>query len=104
MFDPTKIADALKQAQQMQGQFDETLRQKTATGEAGAGMVRVTLNGKFEATNVAIAPELLEKKDKDFLENLIKAAINGATQQLQRDVVAQAQSMMSKLNIFGGES
>ena len=53
---------------------------------------------------MAIAPELLEKKDKDFLENLIKAAINGATQQLQRDVVAQAQNMMSKLNIFGGES
>ena len=77
MFDPTKIADALKQAQQMQGQFDETLRQKTATGEAGAGMVRVTLNGKSEATNVAIAPELLEKKIKTSLKTSSKRPSTG---------------------------
>ena len=104
MFDPTKIAEALKQAQEMQGQFDETLRNKTAVGEAGAGMVKVTLNGKFEATSVEIAQELIEKQDKSFTENLVKAAVNAATKQLQQDVVAQAQGMMSKLNIFGGES
>ena len=104
MFDPSKIAEALKQAQDMQNQFDTDLRKKNVVGEAGAGMVKVTLNGKFEAIGVQIADELLEKPDKDFIESLVKAAINAATQQLQQDVMAQAKDMMQKLNIFGGQS
>ena len=104
MFDPSKIAEALKQAQGMQSQFDDALRKKTVEGQAGAGMVSVTMNGKFEVTGVIIDPALLAKQDKEFTENLIKSAINDATQQLQQNVMAQAQDMMQNLNIFGGQS
>jgi nucleoid-associated protein EbfC len=104
MFDPTKIADALKQAQGMQSQFDETLRQKTVVGQSGAGMVKITLNGKFEVTDIELDPALLAKQDKDFIESLLKSAMNDATRQLQANVMAQAQSMMQNLNIFGDQS
>ena len=104
MFDPSKIAEALKQAQGMQSQFDDALRKKTVEGQAGAGMVSVTMNGKFEVTSVMIDPALLAKQDKEFTESLIKSAINDATQQLQQNVMAQAQDMMQNLNIFGGQS
>tara|TARA_B100000925_G_scaffold280292_1_gene250871 strand:+ start:543 stop:857 length:315 start_codon:yes stop_codon:yes gene_type:complete len=104
MFDPSKIAEALKQAQGMQSQFDDVLRQKTVEGHSGAGMVSVTLNGKFEVTDVTIDPALLAKQDKEFTESLIKSAVNDATKQLQQNVMAQAQDMMQNLNIFGGQS
>ena len=104
MFDPTKIAEALKQAQGMQSQFDESLRNKTVTGQAGAGMVQVTLNGKFEVTNIELDPALLAKQDKEFTESLLKSAMNDATRQLQANVMDQAQSMMKNLNIFGEQS
>ena len=104
MFDPTKIAEALKQAQGMQSQFDDALRKKTVTGRAGAGMVAVTINGKFEVTEVSIDPALFAKQDVAFAESLIKSAVNDATQQLQQNVMAQAQDMMQNLNIFGGQS
>ena len=77
MFDPTKIADALKQAQQMQGQFDETLRQKTATGEAGAGMVRVTLNGKLRRQMWQLPRNSLKKKIKTSLKTSSKRPSTG---------------------------
>ena len=54
--------EALKQAQGMQSQFNDALRKKTVTGQAGAGMVKVTMNGKFEVTTVAIDPALLASK------------------------------------------
>ena len=104
MFDPSKIAEALKQAQGMQSQFDDALRQKTVEGQSGAGMVSVTMNGKFEVTDVTIDPALLAKQDKEFTESLIKSAVNDATKQLQQNVMAQAQDMMQNLNIFGGQS
>ena len=53
------------------------------TGESGAGMVRITLNGKHEARRVVIDPEAM-KEDKEFLEDLIAAAINDASQKLER--------------------
>ena len=65
-------------------------------------MVKVTMNGKFEVTAVAIDPALLAKQDTDFVESLIKSAFNDATQQLQQNVMSQAQDMMQNLNIFGG--
>ena len=104
MFDPTKIAEVLKQAQGMQSQFDESLRQKTVTGQSGAGMVKITLNGKFEVTHLELDPALLAKQDKEFTESLIKSAMNDATRQLQANVMDQAQSMMKNLNIFGEQS
>ena len=104
MFDPSKIAEALKQAQGMHSQFDDALRKKTVEGQSGAGMVSVTMNGKFEVTDVSIDPTLLAKQDKDFTESLIKSAVNDATKQLQQNVMAQAQDMMQNLNIFGGQS
>lgn len=75
------IGNILKQAQAMQENLQKAqaeVAQITATGEAGGGMVKVTLNGKHEAARVEIDPALLSE-DKEMLEDLIAAAINDAT-------------------------
>ena len=76
----------------------------TAALFSGFYAVIAGMNGKFEAIQVEIAPELLKNPDSEFIESLLKSAINASTQQLQHDVMAQAQNMMQNLNIFGGES
>ena len=50
------------------------------TGEAGAGMVKITVTCKHEAKRVEIDPSLLSgsEDDKEMLEDLIAAAINDA--------------------------
>ncbi len=85
----------LKQAQSMQEQMKEMQEQAQkaeVTGEAGAGLVKVTMNGRHDVRNVEIDPSLLEE-DKEMLEDLLAAAVNDAV----RRVEEEQQERMSKL-------
>lgn len=86
------LGQMMQQAQKMQENLkraQEAIAQLEITGEAGAGMVKVTLSGKHQARKVEINPDAL-KEDKEFLEDLIAAAINDAAQKLE---AATAQKM-----------
>lgn len=69
-----KVQENIKRAQ------DEIARMEV-TGESGAGMVKVTLDGRHQARKVEINPAALGE-DKEFLEDLVAAAINDAAQKL----------------------
>jgi len=71
------------------------------TGEAGGGMVKITLNGKHEARRVQIDPEAL-KEDKEFLEDLVAAAINDAAQKLERHSAEKMAKVTGGLNLPAG--
>ncbi|HEX4895538.1 MAG TPA: YbaB/EbfC family nucleoid-associated protein [Solimonas sp.] len=78
------LGQMMRQAQQMQENMkrvqDEIARMEI-TGEAGAGLVKVTLTGKHQCRKVEISPDAL-KEEKEFVEDLIAAAINDAAQKL----------------------
>lgn len=66
------------------------LAEKTAQGEAGAGAVRVVINGKFEVQSVAIDPAMVgalvgtgSDADREMVEELLAAAFNDAAQKVQ---------------------
>ena len=90
-----QLGNLMRQAQQMQErmkQLQDELARAEITGESGAGMVKVTLSGKHQAHRVQIDPAAL-KEDKEFLEDLVAAAINDAVQkveQMAREKMAQA--------------
>jgi len=87
------LGQMMQQAQKMQENLkraQEEIARLEVTGESGAGMVKVTLSGKHQARKVEIAADAL-KEDKEFLEDLIAAAINDASQKLE----AVTQSKMS---------
>lgn len=89
------IANLMKQAQKMQEgmqQAQARLAQEEVVGEAGGGLVRVTLNGAYQARRVEIDPSLLGD-DKEMLEDLLTAAINAATQR----VAEKAKENMAEL-------
>lgn len=80
-----ELGNLMRQAQKMQENLkraQEEIARTEVTGEAGAGMVKVTLTGRHEARKVEIAADAL-KEDKEFLEDLIAAAINDAAQKLE---------------------
>lgn len=79
------LGNLMRQAQQMQEnmkRLQDELARTEVTGESGAGMVKVTLTGKHQAHRVQIDPAAL-KEDKEFLEDLIAAAINDAVQKVE---------------------
>ncbi len=93
----TDIATMVRQAQEMQAKLAEAQRALAARkveGQAGGGLVRVTLNGKGEACAVHIDPSLLDEGENSMsvLEDIVVAAFNDA----RRKVDALAKEEMSK--------
>ncbi len=89
------MGNLMRQAQQMQEnmkKLQDEISQMQVTGESGAGMVKVTLTGRHQAVRVEIDPAAL-KEDKEFLEDLVAAAINDASQKLE----AVSQERMAKV-------
>jgi DNA-binding YbaB/EbfC family protein len=98
------IGNLMRQAQQMQENMQKAqaeLADLEAVGESGAGMVKVTLNGKHEARKVWIEPKLLSE-DKDMLEDLIAAAVNDAVRKIAARTQEKYASLMSGLNLPPG--
>lgn len=83
------IQGLLAQAQKMQKNIENIqneLGNIEVTGEAGAGLVKITMTCKHEARRVEISPTLLtgEADDKEMLEDLIAAAINDAAHKAEQ--------------------
>ena len=80
-----KLEDLVKQARSMQAQLGETqdaIKSARVTGESGGGLVKVTLNGAFEAVRVDIDP-LAAEEERAVLEDLVAAAINDAVRRVE---------------------
>jgi len=79
------IGNLMKQAQLMQENMKRAQEQLAALeveGQAGAGMVKVTMTGRHEVKRVTIAPTLLTE-EKEMLEDLIAAAVNDAARRIE---------------------
>jgi len=89
------LGDLMKQAQAMQERMQKVQEEMAAMevdGESGAGLVKVTMNGRHEVRRVNIDSSLLGE-DKEVLEDLVAAACNDAV----RKVAAQQQEKMSSM-------
>lgn len=77
----SQLPALLKQAQEMGGKLEQLtaeLKSKRVTGSAGGGLVEVDANGLGDALAVRIDPSLIEKQDRELLEDLLPAAFNAA--------------------------
>ena len=95
-----QLAGLMKQAQQMQDNLkkaQDELAQTEVEGQAGAGLVKVTMTCRHDVKRVTIDPSLLGE-DKDMLEDLVAAAVNDAVRRveaLQREKLAGAAGGLS---------
>ncbi|CAJ1578871.1 YbaB/EbfC family nucleoid-associated protein [[Mycobacterium] wendilense] len=74
----------LAQAQQMQQKLMEAQEQLANTevrGQAGGGLVQVTVKGSGEVIGVAIDPKVIDPEDPETLQDLIVGAIADAAKQ-----------------------
>ncbi len=86
----------MKQAQQLQErmqQLQEELAAMQISGQSGAGLVQVTMNGKGELSAIKIDPSLMKPDETEILEDLIVAAAADA----KGKVEGQMQSKMQEL-------
>ncbi|MGI5309423.1 YbaB/EbfC family nucleoid-associated protein [Rheinheimera sp. WS51] len=79
------MGNIMKQAQAMQEKMQKAQAEIAAmevTGEAGAGLVKITMLGNHNVRRVSIDDSLLED-DKEMLEDLIAAALNDAVRRVE---------------------
>ena len=90
MFDKLKdLGGLMQQAQQMQQKMQElqvALERLEIVGSSGAGLVKVTVNGKNETRKIDIDASLFKPEDKGVDEDLIVAAANDARAKVEQTV------------------
>ncbi|WP_415911973.1 YbaB/EbfC family nucleoid-associated protein [Neptuniibacter sp. QD37_11] len=79
------MGNLMKQAQKMQENLQRAQEQialAEQTGESGAGLVKVVMNGRHDVKSINIDDSLMEE-DKEILEDLIAAAVNDAVRKIE---------------------
>jgi nucleoid-associated protein EbfC len=85
--DSPDMGDLLRQAMALQEQLvaaQDEARQRTVTGRAGGGLVRVVMTGGGDVDDVEIETEAIDPADPELLEDLVLAAFRDAQEQVRQ--------------------
>lgn len=99
------IQDMMKQAQQMQVKMQALQAQLAETeinGQAGGGLVKVTLTAGGVLTKLDINAALLKTEEKETLEDLIIAAHADAKDKADETIAGETAKMMEGMNLPAG--
>jgi nucleoid-associated protein EbfC len=99
------ILGLMKQAQAMQAKMQEMqaeMEQIEVEGQAGGGMVRVTLTAKGQMKGLSIDDQLLKTDDKVILEDLIIVAHEDARKKAERLVEEKMKGVTAGLSLPPG--
>lgn len=95
----------MKQAQAMQDKISEVQANVEAQefeGVAGSGMVKVRINGKNRALNIAVDDSLMQVGEKDMLEDLLVAAFNDARDKMDETQANEMSKVTSGMGLPPG--
>jgi DNA-binding YbaB/EbfC family protein len=82
------LNEIMKRAQEMQKKLQDIQKQVAdmeVIGQSGGGVVKIVMTGQHYAKKVTLDPNLL-KEEKSIIEDLIAAAINDATDKIERSL------------------
>jgi hypothetical protein len=98
------LGGLMKQAQQMQDnmkKMQEQLATVDVEGQAGAGMVKVTMTCRHDVKRVSIDDSLMSE-DKEMLEDLLAAAVNDAVRRVEQTTQEKMSGFTGGLNLPPG--
>jgi len=98
------LGQLLKQAQRMQSEMQkaqEELGNIEVQGEAGAGLVQITMSCRHEVRGITIDPSLLGD-DREMLEDVLSAAFNDALRKVERTVQEKYSGMTGGMGLPPG--
>ena len=98
------LGNIMKQAKKMQekmGKLQQELEAKIVEAQAGGGMVKVVVNGKFEIVSLQIEKDVVNPDDVEMLQDLIVAAVNEGIRKTQEMTSQEMSKITGGLNIPG---
>ncbi len=103
--DGLNMADMFGKVQEMQEkmkQVQDSLDQVIVEAEAGGGMVKVKANGKKQIVSISMDEDVVDKEDKEMLEDLIVAGCNKAIEKAEEAAQAKIQEVYKDMIPGGG--
>ena len=98
------LGNLMKQAQQMQADMakaQEELAELEVYGEAGGGLVRLTMTCRHEVRRIEVDDALIGE-DKDMLEDILAAAFNDALRKVEKVSQEKMSGLAGGLNLPAG--
>lgn len=101
----TNIIQMMKQAKEMQSKMADMqakLADVEVNGEAGAGMLKVTITGRGEMKKISIDPTIVDMNDLEMLEDLIVAGFNDAKKRADEKIQQETEKMVKDMGLPPG--
>lgn len=92
MFDMMGMLGKVKDFQAKMKEAQENLSHITEQAEAGAGMVKVLVNGQKKVLKIEIDPDLVKAEDREMIQDLVIAAVNKAMDAIEVKIKDHLQS------------
>ncbi len=96
-----KMLKELQKVQGRMGKVQEELQSAIYDAEAGGGLVKVSMNGKYEVQAVRLKKEAVDPDDVEALEDLLLAAFNEARNKVETDSQEKMGGLTKGLGIPG---
>jgi hypothetical protein len=93
------LAKQLPKIKEEMERLQQRVAQLSAEGDAGAGMVKVKVNGKQEVVSCSISEEAMRLGDREVLEDLIRSAVNQALARVRELVAEETATMAANLGL-----
>lgn len=98
------IGALMKQATKMQKELkvkEEELQNKTYEASVNGGLVTVTVTGRNQIENIEIDESLLEKDNKEIIQDMILMAVNQALGKMNEDKEKTMQELTGGIKMPG---
>ena len=102
--DFASLLKGFKQVQQQLAEVRERLESQEVEGRSGGGMVVARVNGRGELLTVRIEPDVIDPGHKEFLEDLVCAAVRQAAEKSHELAQQEMGKVLGGLGIPGIEN
>jgi nucleoid-associated protein EbfC len=101
----TNIVQMMQKASKMKQLMQEMqarVQKMEIPGEAGGGLVRCKVTGRFELKSLKIDPSLIKAEESDVMEDMIIAAVNDARNKAEKVMAEETQKIMNDMGLPPG--
>lgn len=85
-FNPSDLMNNLKGMQSQMKDVQGKLKEISAEGSSGGGLVKIVMNGEMKVEKILLDPITVDTRDIDMLQDLIIAAMNSAQENIKEKI------------------
>jgi DNA-binding YbaB/EbfC family protein len=95
------LQQLMSQAKQQYETLQKKMQETTVEASAGGGTVHVKMDGRKQIVSLKIDPEAVKAGDIEMLQDLITAAVNEATRQVDQAMQSTVGGMLGGMGLPG---